>query len=159
MLRADARTETLRRAALFGGAVVFGFLCADWIQDYVHPGARLAIWSLRPWWLFAAVGAYAALVLHDRFLKAASMVLVVQNLVASTLLSQRSARAVAVSSGLIGMFALLLVIAGARRRTRKDIVLAIVTFTGAIVFSLGAKEYARDIVVGRSVTEEHGILR
>jgi hypothetical protein len=159
MLRADPRTETLRRAGLFGGAAFFGFWCTDWIQHYAHPGARIGIWSLRPWWLFAAFGVYGALVLHDRFLKAASIVFAVQNLATSISLRRVSALAADFSNVLIVAFALLLVVAGARHRTRKEYLLAIVAFAGAIVFSFGVKEYAREVNGGRSVIHEQGISR
>jgi hypothetical protein len=155
MLRADARTETLRRGGVFGGAALLALWCTDWIQHYLHPSASIPVWHLSPPWLFAAVGAYGAVVLHDRFLKAALIVFTLPNL-ASIIFDRHSSVMAAFSNALIGTFAVLLLVAGARHRTRKDLLLAVIVFAGAMMFSLSVREYALYVISGRSVTYGHG---
>jgi hypothetical protein len=153
MLRGDARTEALRRAGLFGGAVLFASWCTQWIYHFVVGGGQLRASSQGPLSvMFVVFGAYAAIVLHDRILKAAAVVFAMQHLL--VLIPTTSARATVlfISNALIGVTAILLIVAGARHRTRKDLVVAVGVFVVAVAGDVGLTEYGRYVLGGRSVT-------
>src|SRR5689334_9253182 len=122
MLKGDARTEAFRRVGLFGGAAILGAWSADWIRYLADPAQKIPYASLGQLsWAFAAFGIYGAVVLHDRFLKAASIAFVAQNAAAVT----PSLSWTPVQNVLSGVVALLLIVAGARHRSKQVLIVAV----------------------------------
>ena len=79
-----------------------------------------------------------------------------QNVTASIVLNGSSGVAAFLPNALIGVFAVLLIIAGARHRSRKDLFLAVVVFAAVLMFSFVVREYARYVSSGRSLMYGHG---
>src|ERR671930_32140 len=80
MLKADAKTEALRRASLFVGAVLLASSCARGL--YFLAGCRfgtgVSAFPLLAAILIIAVGLCLAITVHDRFLKGAALLLITE---------------------------------------------------------------------------------
>src|SRR5690349_10431423 len=127
MLRGDARSELFRRIGLFGGAAILGLWSADWIHNLAHPDAKIGFASFGPLsWAFAAFGVYGAIVFHDRFLKAASIAFAAQNIAVAV------PWVTPLPNVLIGVVAVLLIVAGARHRNRQALIVAVAVFVCAL---------------------------
>lgn len=152
MLRADSRTEILRRAGLFAGAVMLAAWCARGV--YYVAGCRAA-WHVANYpnplrLMFIAIGVAMMIVLHDRFLKCAAGAFAIKWMIAASPLAASDA-GVVVQPVLGIAVAVLLVIAGGRHRTATTLGLAAALFVGMLAFDVGATEYASYLLSGRSV--------
>jgi uncharacterized membrane protein len=137
---------------------MFAVWCTDWIDRLMHPVGRVGgARSFDPVSLmFVVVCAYAAVVLHDRFLKASAVAFAAENLLRLIPNVSATASVSLLTNGLIGLAAILLIVAGARRRTRRDLALAAVVFVVMMMVSFGLRQYARYLIGGRSVMYGQG---
>jgi hypothetical protein len=100
---------------------------------------------------FVAIGALLAVVSHDRLLRAAWTVLAIQHAAVALSATVRGWPLGWASSVLTGLFAVLLIVAGARRRTGRILFVAAAVFIGAIVARIVVLTYAARVRSGHSV--------
>jgi hypothetical protein len=143
--------EAFRRGSLFFGAALLGIQCGAWAisrsTDIASPPAITAV--------FAVVFGLTVLRIRHPLLRAAFALLAVQRLLA--LLPMIPAPAV--PHWLAGVFtvavATLLILAGARDRTRAILALAAVTFVVVLGLEIATTRYVRWVLGGRSVMGLH----
>jgi hypothetical protein len=150
VLRKDLRTEVMRRAGLFLGAAILGLWCADWLEYFSGASAApgMAISSPTYALLFVAIGVLLAVVSHNWLLRAAWIVLAIQHGAVALSPIVRGWSPVWASSMLTGPFAVLLVVAGARRRTGQVRFAAAAVFVGPMVARIVVLTYAARVRSG-----------
>jgi hypothetical protein len=161
MLRADARTEVMRRAGLYLGAAILGFWCSAWF-DYFSGGplqASLPMASTAYALAFAALGCWLGVTSHNWLLRTAWIMFAVQHVVNAFSPILRNWPVGWVSNLLTGVFAILLVIAGARRRTARVLLVALAVFVGAMIIKIGVSMYAKRVRSGYSVVKGGIVLQ
>jgi hypothetical protein len=143
----------MRRAGLFLGTAILGVWCAAWFERGV--GAPLQSVLSSSSLIFAAVfvvlGVALAFASHDRFLRSAWIVFAVQHVLNLAPHDIRTPPVAWASSILTGIFATLLIVAGARRRSARALVVAAAVFVGAVILSIAATAYVKRVRNGYSV--------
>jgi hypothetical protein len=141
------------RAGLYLGAAVFGLWCAAWIQYFSGAPLYAGIGNPRPAYalVFVVLGVVLAVVSHNRPLRAAWFVFAIQHLLNALAAVLPSWSGVWGANVLTGLFAVLLIIAGARRRPARVLVVAIAVFVAAAALRIIATNYAKRVRNGYSV--------
>ena len=148
MLGADAPTEAFRRAGLFFGAALLGLVAGRWLAFAidrsgtvfpVFPVVQEPVLDL----FFFVVGGLLAFRLRDILLRSAWIVFAAEHLLLSIRQLGESAIAPWLSTLASALFALIVVAAGARRRTGRELALAVAIFIASTGFQMGLTEWSK----------------
>jgi hypothetical protein len=144
----DAPTEAFRRAGLFFGAALLGLVSGRWLAYAidrsgtvfpVFPVAQEPLVDL----VFFVVGVLLAYRLKSVLLRSAWIVFAAAHLLLSIRQFGESAVAPWVATSASALFALIVVAAGARRRTSRELALAVAIFIAATGFQMGLTEWSK----------------
>ena len=148
VLRTDAPTEAFRRAGLFFGAALLGLVSGRWVAYAidgsgtvfpVFPVAQEPFVDL----FFFVIGVLLAYRLQNVLLRSAWIVFAAEHLLLSIRQFGESAVAPWLATAASALFALIVVTAGARRRTSRELALAVAIFIAAIGFQMGLTEWSK----------------
>jgi len=148
VLGTDAPTETFRRAGLFFGAALLGLVSGRWVAYAidrsgtvfpVFPVAQEPLVDL----FFFVIGVLLAYRLQSLLLRSAWIVFAAEHLLLSIRQFGESAVAPWVATVASALFALIVVTAGSRRRTSRELALALAIFIAAIGFQMGLTEWSK----------------
>jgi len=145
VLRPDAPTEVFRRAGLFFGAAFLGLLAGRWVAYASDRSAAIFPTAHQPLLdvFFAAVGVVLAFRLQSILLRSAWIVFASEHLLLSARPFGDSAVAPWLAITASTAFALILVIAGARRRTSRALALAVAIFMASVGLQMGLTEWSK----------------
>jgi len=148
MVNADAPTEAFRRAGLFFGAALLGLVAGRFVAHAVDrsglippvfPVGQQPIVDL----LFFVVGVLLAYRLQDLLLRSAWVVFAAEHLLLSIRQVGASVVAPWVETIASVLFALMVIVAGARRRTSRELAFAVAIFIASIGFQMGITESSK----------------
>jgi len=143
----------MRRAGLFLGAAILGLWCADWLEYFAGASVQPGLSTSSPGYalIFVAIGVLLAVISHNRLLRAAWTVLAIQHAAVALSATLRGWPLGWASSVLTGLFAVLLIVAGARGRNGRILFVAATVFVGAMVARIVVLAYAGRVRSGHSV--------
>jgi hypothetical protein len=148
MVGTDAPTEAFRRAGLFFGAALLGLVAgrsAAYAIDRsgtvvpVFPVVQQPLVDL----IFFVVGVLLAYRLQSVLLRSAWIVFAAEHLLLSIRQFGESPAAPWLATGASAVFALIVVAAGARRRTSRELALALAIFLVLVGLQMGLTEWSK----------------
>jgi hypothetical protein len=157
---ADAPTEAFRRAGLFFGAALLGLVAGRWVAYAmdrsgtvfpVFPIVQQPVLDL----FFFVVGMLLAYRLQNLPLRAAWIVFASEHLLLSIRQFGESSLAPWLATVASAIFALIVAAAGARRRTSRELALAVAIFVASIGFQMGLTEWSKRLRGVHSVVGLH----
>ena len=148
VLRTDAPTEAFRRAGLFFGAALLGLVSGRWMAYAIdRSGTVFPVFPVAPEpfvdLLFFVIGVLLAYRLRNVLLRSAWIVFAAEHLLLSIRQFGESAVAPWLATVASALFALIVVTAGARRRTSRELAVAVAIFIAATGFQMGLTEWSK----------------
>jgi hypothetical protein len=140
MPETDAPTEAFRRAGLFFGAALLGLVAGRWVA-YAIDRTIFPVFPVEQQppvdLFFFVVGVLLAYRLQNLLLRTAWIVFASEHLLLSIRQFGDSGFAPWLATVASAVFALIVVTAGARRRTSRELALAVAIFIASIGFQMG----------------------